>query len=53
MWDKICVFMLDRGLVSKFALFFPNLAPFSGGFIAKFWTPRDGPKARDGHHVFA
>ena len=33
--------------------FLPNLAPFSGEFFAQFQSPRNGPKARDGHHMSA
>ena len=42
-----------RGLLPNSHLFLPNFAPFSGDFFAQFWGPRDGPKARDGHHVSA
>ena len=31
-----------------------KFAPFSGDFFfAQFWGPKDGPKARNGHHVSA
>ena len=43
----------SRGWLPNSHLFLPNLAPFSGDFFAQFWGPRDGPKARDGHHVSA
>ena len=55
----IIIFMLSDHpkdgvwLASKLAHFLPNIAPFSGNFFAQFWGPRDGSKARVGHHVSA
>ena len=51
-WLKLGGRLAAAGFQTR-TFFLPNLAPFSGVFFARFWDPRDGPKASDGNHVSA